>query len=144
MSPPTTQDIVANKSLQLCGIVGIYPANSVGDDIQVYGPEEDGDRGAPLATFHGLRQQAEKDTNDPFMCISDFIAPKETGLRDYLGMFANAAFGAEALVARYKEAGDDYNHIMVEALADRLAEVVCVFSSVWGVVVIMVQHPSYP
>ncbi len=118
------QEIVANKSLQLCGIVGIYPANSMGDDIQVFAPEEDETRmGAPIATFHGLRQQAEKDTNDPFMCISDFIAPKETGLRDYLGMFANAAFGAETLVARYKEAGDDYNHIMVEALADRLAEV---------------------
>lgn len=115
------QEIVASKSLRLCGMVGIYPANSVGDDIQVY--EHDDARDAPLATFHGLRQQADKDGDDPFMCISDFVAPKETGLRDYLGMFANAAFGAEALVARYKEAGDDYNHIMVDAIADRLAEV---------------------
>lgn len=113
------KEIVANKSIRLVGVVGIYPANSMGDDIEVYSDEA---RAEVAAKFFGLRQQAEKDTDDPFFCLSDFIAPKGSGIPDYLGLFANAAMGVEEIVAVHKEAGDDYSYIMVEAIADRLAE----------------------
>jgi 5-methyltetrahydrofolate--homocysteine methyltransferase len=113
------KEIVATKSLQLKAVVGIWPASAKGDDIQLF---EDEGRGEVLATFHGLRQQAEKDNKEPYACLSDFIAPQETGVSDYLGLFANAAFGLEPIVAKYKAAGDDYSYIMAEALADRLAE----------------------
>ena len=102
------------------GIIGFYPANSVGDDIEVY-PDES--RGTKSHTFHTLRQQAEKDTEEPYMALSDFIAPKESGVKDYLGMFvATAGIGLDELTAEYKAANDDYSYIMAEALADRLAE----------------------
>ncbi|KAL4434809.1 hypothetical protein ABPG77_005336 [Micractinium sp. CCAP 211/92] len=113
------QDIIAGKKLRMVGIVGIYAANSVGDDIEVYTDES---RAEVAARFHGLRQQAEKDAGEPYFCVSDFIAPRSTGMVDYLGMFANAAMGLESIVEGYKEAGDDYSYIMAEALADRLAE----------------------
>ncbi|KAI3432427.1 hypothetical protein D9Q98_003981 [Chlorella vulgaris] len=129
------QDIIAGKKLRLCGIVGIFPANSVGDDIEVYADES---RGEVVARFHGLRQQAEKESDEPYYCLSDFVAPRSTGMVDYLGMFANSAMGVEELTAGFKEAGDDYSHIMVEALADRLAEAAAerlhelVRREVWG------------
>jgi len=114
------EDIRKNKKLQLHGIVGIYPANSVGDDIEVYADES---RGEKTHTYYGLRQQAEKDSDDPYACISDFIAPKETGLKDYLGMFVcSAGFGLDKMTAEFKANSDDYSYIMAEALADRLAE----------------------
>jgi 5-methyltetrahydrofolate--homocysteine methyltransferase len=100
----------------------IYPANSVGDDIEVYADET---RGTPLCTFYGLRQQAEKDSesSDPYYCVSDFVAPKTSGLRDYVGCFAVCAgFGVDELCAEYEKDHDDYSIIMVKALADRLAE----------------------
>ncbi|KAI7837900.1 hypothetical protein COHA_008281, partial [Chlorella ohadii] len=129
------QDIIKHKRLRLAGIVGIFPANSVGDDIEVYGDES---RAEVVARFHGLRQQAEKDSSEPYYCLSDFIAPRSTGTVDYLGMFANAAFGVEAMTEEFKAAGDDYSHIMAEALADRLAEALAeklhelVRREVWG------------
>eukprot|EP00884_Botryococcus_braunii_P010648 jgi/Botrbrau1/19585/Bobra.0035s0068.1 len=113
------KEIIAEKKLTLNGIIAIYPANSVGDDIEVYADES---RSEPVAKFFGLRQQAEKDNDEPYMCISDFIAPKESGVPDYIGAFANAAFGLEKIVEKYKHEGDDYSYIMAEALADRLAE----------------------
>ncbi|GAB4815077.1 hypothetical protein N2152v2_002123 [Parachlorella kessleri] len=113
------KEIVEAKSLQLVGIVGIYPANAAGDDIEVYADEA---RAEVVNKFYGLRQQAEKDTDEPYHCLSDFIAPKETGIPDYLGLFANAAMGVDKLVAKHKAAGDDYSYIMTEAIADRLAE----------------------
>jgi len=74
-------------------------------------------------TFPMLRQQAEKDTDEPYMALSDFIAPKESGVKDYLGMFvATSGIGLDELTAKYKADNDDYSYIMAEALADRLAE----------------------
>jgi 5-methyltetrahydrofolate--homocysteine methyltransferase len=112
------KDIVDNKKLTLRGIVGIYPANAVGDDIEIY---EDESRGRIQCRFFGLRQQAEKD-DPPYFCISDFIAPRDTGMVDYLGLFANSVFGAEELAEKFKAEEDDFNNIMLQALADRLAE----------------------
>jgi 5-methyltetrahydrofolate--homocysteine methyltransferase len=111
--------LMARKQLKAKGIVGIYPANSVGDDIEVY---EDESRSKVIAKYHGLRQQAQKEveSNDPYYCLSDFIAPKETGIPDYIGLFAvSAGFGCDELAEKYKEENDDYNVIMVKALADR-------------------------
>ncbi|KAI8052431.1 methionine synthase [Syncephalis plumigaleata] len=101
--------IIDQKLLKAKGTIGLYPANSVGDDIE----------------FYGLRQQAEKDkdSTDPYLCISDFIAPKNSGIADYIGLFAvSAGFGADELAGQYEKQFDDYNSIMVKALADRLAE----------------------
>lgn len=94
------QNVVDNKLLQLKGIVGIFPSNSVDDDIEVYADE---DRQQVRCRFFGLRQQAEKENEaEPYMCISDFVAPKASGVKDYLGMFANATFGVEDMVAEFK------------------------------------------
>ncbi|KAI8063784.1 methionine synthase [Gongronella butleri] len=114
------KDIIKNKSLQARGIVGFYPANAVGDDIEVYTDET---RDEVAATFYGLRQQSEKETDEPYYCLSDFIAPKSTGIADYIGMFAvSTGFGCDELCAKYDADQDDYNSIMAKALADRLAE----------------------
>ncbi|GAX83119.1 hypothetical protein CEUSTIGMA_g10545.t1 [Chlamydomonas eustigma] len=114
------KDFMDNKRVKLNAVVGIYPANSVGDDIEVY---EDESRSVVKGKMYGLRQQAEKDNEEPYLCLSDFVAPKGSGLGDYIGMFAcTAGIGLEDLVHQFKEAGDDYSYIMAEALADRLAE----------------------
>jgi len=114
------QEFVKSKELQMHGIVGIYRANAVGDDIEVYTDESATDA---QCKFYTLRQQAEKEGNDPFFALSDFIAPKESGISDHLGMFVTSAgFGLEQICARYKESQDDYSFIMAEAIADRLAE----------------------
>jgi 5-methyltetrahydrofolate--homocysteine methyltransferase len=110
---------VDNKKLRLVGVVGIFPAHSSGDDINVYTDET---RATVRCRLHGLRQQAEKDTTEPFYCLSDFIAPRESGRQDYIGMFANAAMDLEHMTDAFKADGDDYSYIMAEALADRLAE----------------------
>lgn len=110
----------SKKRVTLKAIFGLYPANAVGDDIEVYADES---RGAPAATFHTLRQQAEKDTDEPYVALSDFIAPKGSGVGDYIGAFVcSAGFGLDELTKEFKAAGDDYSYIMAEALADRLAE----------------------
>ena len=95
----STQDVVDGKLLKLRGVVGIFPASSSGDDIEIY---TDDDRRLVRCRFFGLRQQAEKETEEPYMCISDFIAPKESGVKDYLGLFANGTFGVEEMVEKYK------------------------------------------
>lgn len=113
-------DIIKNKKLQLHGQIAIYPANSEGDDINVYTDESKAER---LGTFFGIRQQAEKDNDEPYYCISDFIAPESSGITDYFGMFvATAGFGLEKMTEEFKAANDDYSYIMAEAIADRLAE----------------------
>ncbi|EIE86208.1 methionine synthase [Rhizopus delemar RA 99-880] len=112
--------IVDKKLLTARGIVGFYPAHAAGDDILIY---KDEDREEVSAVFYGLRQQAEKEVDEPYYCLSDFVAPKETGIPDYLGMFAvSTGFGCDELVEQYEKDGDDYNSIMAKALADRLAE----------------------
>lgn len=113
-------DIIARKLLKAKGVVGIYPANSVGDDIEVYADET---RKQVLCTFKNLRNQVQKEAGTPNLCLSDFIAPKESGLKDYIGAFAvTAGIGASELVKSFEKQFDDYNGIMVKALADRLAE----------------------
>lgn len=117
-------DYVTNKKLYANGVLGFFPANTVNhDDIEVYSPEDEDERSEPIAIFRTLRQQAEKEDDDaPYLAMSDFIAPKESGVKDYIGMFAVGIFGAEELIAEYKKELDDYKVIMCEALADRLAE----------------------
>ena len=108
------------KALKLVAIVGIYPANSEGDDILVY---KDDERTEVSHTFYTLRQQAEKESDDPYMALSDFIAPASSGVKDYLGMFAcSSGFGLEDVIEECRANHDDYGIIMAEALADRLAE----------------------
>lgn len=114
-------EFVRDKPVTLNAIVGLYPANSVGDDVEIYTDES---RTEVRCRLYGLRQQCEKDNpNEPYFCQSDFVAPKASGVPDYVGMFVNTAgLGLETLTARYKAAQDDYSYIMAEALADRLAE----------------------
>merc|ERR1740127_143349 len=112
-------EIIANKTLTASGVVGIWPANSVGDDIEVYKPDGSG---VKLGTFHTLRQQEERE-DATYYAMSDFIAPKSTGKTDYIGAFAvSAGFGCETVCAELREENDDYKGIMMEAVADRLAE----------------------
>jgi len=115
------QRIIDEKLLHASGVLGFFPANSVGDDIVVYTDES---RTTVKTTFFGLRQQVEKDSQDQtYLCISDFIAPASSGVKDYIGMFAVASgFGCDQLAAKFEAAHDDYNSIMTKALADRLAE----------------------
>ncbi|GCC22711.1 hypothetical protein chiPu_0001099 [Chiloscyllium punctatum] len=116
--------LVEAKKLTVKGIIGFWPAQSVGDDIHLFAKDTYPRLGEPIAKFHGLRQQVDKNSisTEKYYCISDFIAPKDSGVPDYIGMFAVACFGAELLSKQYEEEGDDYSSIMVKALADRLAE----------------------
>jgi 5-methyltetrahydrofolate--homocysteine methyltransferase len=112
--------IVSEKLLTAKGVYGFWPANTVGDDIVVY---EDDSRRSELMRLPMLRQQEIIADNRPNRSLADFIAPRESGVPDYLGMFAvTAGIGAEALAKRFEAELDDYNAIMVKALADRLAE----------------------
>ena len=102
------------------GIVGLYPANAVGDDIVLYADES---RREPLAVFPCLRQQFTKGAGRPNLCLADFVAPVSSGGADYAGAFVvTAGEGVADLAAEFEAAGDDYQSIMVKALADRLAE----------------------
>jgi len=113
-------EIVEKKQLQLRAAYGLFPANSVGDDVEVY---TNGSRKHLRTKFHFLRQQLEKADGTPNWCLADFIAPKSSGAGDYLGAFAvTAGIGLKEIVENYKAKHDDYNAIMAEALADRLAE----------------------
>ena len=116
------KEIIATKSMYLKGVVGLFPANRTdeGEDVLIYASEEDREAGKPLGTFCMLRQQAEKESDDPYLSQADFIAP--AGYKDHLGMFAVACFGCEALVSKYESEHDDYNKIMSQALADRFVE----------------------
>ncbi|MEQ2165871.1 hypothetical protein GOODEAATRI_021658 [Goodea atripinnis] len=117
--------VIDNHSLKGRGLVGFWRAQSIGDDINVYKDDVTVHKDTkPIATFHGLRQQAEKDGtgSEPFLCVSDFVAPVDSGMADYIGMFAVGVFGAEELSQEFQTQGDDYSSIMVKALADRLAE----------------------
>ncbi|MDH5747984.1 MAG: methionine synthase [Rhodospirillales bacterium] len=113
--------IVEEKWLCARAVVGFWPANSVGhDDVDLYSGE---DRTQRLARVHFLRQQMEKTEGRANFCLADFIAPKETGIKDYLGGFAvTAGIGIEAKLEEFKRNNDDYNDILLKSLADRLAE----------------------
>jgi len=110
--------IIAQKWLTANGVIGLFPANSVGDDIEIYTDET---RSQVAMTYHSLRQQTEKPPGRPNLALADFIAPK--GVNDYIGGFAvTAGINIDARVAAYEKNHDDYNAIMLKALADRLAE----------------------
>jgi 5-methyltetrahydrofolate--homocysteine methyltransferase len=111
--------IVREKLLTARGVYGFFPANAAGDDVEVFA---DASRHSPLATLHFLRQQIEKPDGQPQLCLADFIAPREAG-QDYIGLVAvTAGLGVDELAAQFKAGHDDYNAILTEALADRLAE----------------------
>ena len=114
--------IIDGKWLQANGVFGLFPANSVnhGEDIEVYADDK---RDRVLMTWHNLRQQNKKPTGNPNLCLGDFVAPKDSGVRDYCGAFAvTAGIGIDKRVKAFEDEHDDYNAIMLKALADRLAE----------------------
>ena len=114
------REIVDKKLLRASAVYGFYPANSEGDDIIVYA---DGVGGAELARLHTLRQQKDNQRAKPQLALADFIAPRDSGHTDYIGAFAvTAGHGCQELAARFERELDQYNAIMVKALADRLAE----------------------
>ena len=112
--------IVDEKLLTARAVYGFWPANRTGgDDITVYGENRQQD----IATLHHLRQQTDKVNGQPNYSLADFIAPAESGVEDYIGGFAvSTGFGVEELAAEYEKNHDDYNSILLKALADRLAE----------------------
>ena len=113
--------IIEEGWLTARGVIGFWPANTLKhDDIEIY---SDDSRSQKLATFHMIRQQFKKSENRPHMALSDYIAPKESGINDYLGLFAvTAGIGIEEYVKAFEREHDDYSAIMLKALADRLAE----------------------
>jgi len=112
--------IIEQKLITARGVYGFFPANAVGDDVELY---TDGTRVKALERFHFLRQQANREGSEPCRSLADFIAPKETGLQDYIGGFAvTSGIGLKELCDGFRAQHDDYNAIMAEAIADRLAE----------------------
>ncbi|HEX5213840.1 MAG TPA: methionine synthase [Vicinamibacterales bacterium] len=112
--------IIKEKRLTARGVYGFWPANTIGDDIEVY---KDDARKVKLATFHMLRQQEPIADGRPNRSLADFVAPKDSFAPDYIGAFAvTAGIGADVFAAEYERAHDDYSAIIVKALADRLAE----------------------
>ena len=115
------RQIIDEKWLTAKAVIGLFPANTVADDdIAIYTNEERTER---LTTLHHLRQQAQKAAGRPNLCLADYLAPADSGVKDYLGAFAvTAGIGIEQHVARFEAQQDDYNAILLKALADRLAE----------------------
>ena len=114
--------LIADRRLRANGVIGLWPANRIGnDDIAVF---DDADRTQEIARLHHLRQQTQPNTTaEPLLSLADFIAPTDSGLTDYIGAFAvTAGLGADEIASEYQARGDDYNAILVKALADRLAE----------------------
>jgi len=113
-------ELQKKKLITANAVLGIFPANSVGDDIEIYTDES---RKSILKIFRNLRNQTFKNEGEPNLCLADYIAPKGSGISDYIGAFAvTAGIGVNKLVKEYKSGNDDYNVIMLEALTDRLAE----------------------
>ncbi len=113
-------DIVTNKTIRAHAVIGLFPANSIEEDIEIYKDEK---RTEALAVFHFLRQQKEKPAGKPNFSLADFIAPKDSSCKDYFGAFAvSAGFGVDEICAEFEKAHDDYNSIIFRALADRLVE----------------------
>ncbi|MFZ9955953.1 MAG: methionine synthase [Flavobacteriales bacterium] len=130
------QQLVQEKWLTNKAVIGIWPANSVGDDIEIYSDES---RTEVIAKHHMMRQQSKKAAGEYNMSLADFVAPTETGLKDYMGGFAvTAGLGIEAHIERFEKDHDDYSSILLKALADRLAEAFTEFmhekvrKEVWG------------
>jgi 5-methyltetrahydrofolate--homocysteine methyltransferase len=114
------KELIAGRWLTAQAVVGLFPANSVGDDVEIYAGEA---RDEVLTTLNFLRQQKGKPDGQPHECLADYVAPRSSGVRDWLGAFAvTAGVGIDEHVARFQRAHDDYSAIMLKALADRLAE----------------------
>ena len=112
--------IVNEKWLQANAVIGLFPANTVGDDIEVYTDEN---RTELLTKFHTLRQQTLKPEGHPNIALSDYVAPKSSGVNDYVGAFAlTTGEGIDSRIEEFEKNHDDYSAIMLKALADRLAE----------------------
>jgi len=116
--------VIQGRWIQASAVIGLYPANSVGDDIVLYANEE---RSSPLLTWHTLRQQTERPVVDsikrPNRCLADYVAPNTMHQKDYVGMFAvTTGHGVDKKVMEFQEKNDDYSAIMLKAIADRLAE----------------------
>jgi 5-methyltetrahydrofolate--homocysteine methyltransferase len=114
------QQVIAGKWLTARAVYGLWPANSRGDDIEFYTDET---RLNTVMTWHNLRQQHERPAGKPHYCLSDFVAPRASGVADWAGAFVvTAGIGIEAKLAEFEKTHDDYSSIMLKALADRLAE----------------------
>jgi 5-methyltetrahydrofolate--homocysteine methyltransferase len=114
------KQVVSESWLKARAVIGLFPANSVGDDVEVYADES---RSRVITTLSFLRQQKGKAPGLPHECLADYIAPKSSGVKDHIGGFAvTAGIGIEEHVARFEKAHDDYSSIMLKALADRFAE----------------------
>jgi 5-methyltetrahydrofolate--homocysteine methyltransferase len=117
------ETIINDRLLTARGIYGFFPANSCGDDVELYSDES---RKTVVSKFHFLRQQAAKTDGSPNWCLADFVAPKtapEQARADYIGVFAvSAGFGLDELCRQFEGDNDDYSSILAKALADRLAE----------------------
>jgi 5-methyltetrahydrofolate--homocysteine methyltransferase len=120
------KQIIDEKWLTANAVFGLFPANSVtvdgglGDDIEIYSDES---RSKVAMTWHNLRQQTKKPADIPNYCLADYIAPKDSGVADYIGAFAvTTGIGIDDRVAEFEKNNDDYNAILLKALADRLAE----------------------
>lgn len=112
--------LIKEKWLTANGVIGLFPANAVGDDVEVY---TDDTRSEVLTTLHNLRQQGEHRAGIPNKSLGDFVAPRDTGLADYVGAFAvTAGLGSQDKIVEFKAALDDYSAILLESIADRLAE----------------------
>jgi 5-methyltetrahydrofolate--homocysteine methyltransferase len=112
--------MIAEKLITARAVYGLFPANAVGDDVELYTDES---RANVLERFHFLRQQASREGSEPCRSLADFVAPRETELRDHIGAFAvTSGIGLKELCDGFRARHDDYNAIMAEAIADRLAE----------------------
>jgi 5-methyltetrahydrofolate--homocysteine methyltransferase len=112
--------LIKERWLKVRAVLGLFPANAVGDDVEIYASEA---RTEVLATLNFLRQQKAKPDGQPHECLADYVAPRASGVRDYFGAFAvSAGFGIEEHLALFARGHDDYSSIMLKALADRLAE----------------------
>jgi 5-methyltetrahydrofolate--homocysteine methyltransferase len=112
---------ISERRIKASGVIGLFPANTVNtDDIEIYSDES---RSGITAVFHTLRQQSQKSEGQPNLALADFIAPRETGVKDYIGAFAvTAGIGLDEIVKEYEAGHDDYSSIMAKAVTDRLAE----------------------
>lgn len=130
--------IIDEGTLKAHAICQIFPANAIEDDVELY---TDDSRSSTLAKLHFLRQQSIRASSLPNLCLSDFIAPKDSGIADYIGAFVvTAGIGCEALCKEYEAQHDEYSSIMVKAIADRLAEATAEYlheqvrKDIWGYV----------
>ena len=127
------QDIINNKLFRARSVVGLFPANSTGDDVELYGED-----GAPIAKLHTLRQQKQKADSETYYALADFVAPKNSGKIDACGGFVCCIENVDTLAKTYEDLHDDYNSILIKALGDRFAEALAEYThervrkELWG------------